>query len=78
MKWIITNECVFGKYIHTLDFPLNIQIAKIEQFHISQIWSATESISPFVVLALSGSETITLNSECKIAKENYTTMCVYS
>ena len=35
-KWIITNECVFGKYIHSLDFPLNIQISKnwtIPYFH---------------------------------------------
>ena len=48
---IIYNN--FSVYIHSLDFPLIIYVTKIGQFHVSQFWSATGPISPFVVLALS-------------------------
>ena len=47
---IIYNN--FSVYIHSLDFPLIIYATKIGKFHVSQFWSATGPISPFVVLAL--------------------------
>ena len=50
-KWIFTDECLV--YIHSLDSLLYTHITKIVWFHISQIWSATGPISPFMVLPLS-------------------------
>ena len=50
-KFIINNECLVN--IHSLDFALIIYATKIIQFHVSQFWHGSGSVSPFVVLALS-------------------------
>ena len=68
-KLIMNDECLV--YIHSLDFPRNTHITKIEQLHFSLIWSATGPILPFVVLLL-----LYLHPHSKL-KINYMTVDIH-